>query len=207
MCDVDRFVHVIDLPSPTGWADIGSFNAALACELRSLHSARQAPIDQTLRGGTQTLGDLFEQGHPLVNALKDRIAEAVDGYLAGLPVEAPHPFLGQRTAGWRFTDSWSSRLQQQGFHTDPVHPHGWISSVYYVTVPPGLASHPQHEDWLQFGRPDLPLPGVDRDTLMQRRVAPQPGRLLLFPSMLWHGTVPFGAAAERLTIAFDVVPA
>jgi hypothetical protein len=37
-------------------------------------------------------------------------------------------------------------------------------------------------------------------------VAPQPGRLVLFPSMLWHGTVPFSARAERLTIAFDVVP-
>lgn len=71
----------------------------------------------------------------------------------------------------------------------------------------GLGKPPAAEGWLQFGRPDLPLPGVDRDTLVQRRVAPQPGRLVLFPSMLWHGTVPFGAAAERLTIAFDVVPA
>jgi hypothetical protein len=25
-------------------------------------------------------------------------------------------------------------------------------------------------------------------------------------SMRWHGTTPFDAAAERLTVAFDVVP-
>ena len=30
-----------------------------------------------------------------------------------------------------------------------------------------------------------------------------PGRLALFPSTMWHGTVPF-ADGERLTIAFDV---
>jgi hypothetical protein len=28
----------------------------------------------------------------------------------------------------------------------------------------------------------------------------------LFPSYLWHGTVPFHGADTRLTIAFDVVP-
>ncbi len=207
VCDVQRFVQVIELPAPAGFSDIASFNAALAQELQALHGDRQAPIDQTLRGGTQTVGDIFEQGHPLVDALKARISEAVEAYVAALPQDGTHPFLGRRTAGWRFTDSWSSRLSQQGFHTDHVHPHGWVSSAYYVAVPEGVAEHPQREGWLQFGRPDLPLAGVARDTLVQRMVAPQPGRLVLFPSMLWHGTVPFSAAAERLTIAFDVVPA
>lgn len=207
VCDVERFVQVFDLAPPAGFADMDAFNAALALELRALHADRRAPIDQTLRGGTQTQGDLFEQGHPLVDALKTRIGEAIERYLASLPVDGQHPFLGRRSAGWRFTDSWSSRLHQQGFHTDHVHPHGWISSVCYVAVPEGLADHAAHEGWLQFGRPDLPLPGVDRESLVQRRVAPRAGRLVLFPSMLWHGTVPFSAAAERLTIAFDLVPA
>lgn len=207
VCDVQRFVQVFDLTPPPGFADMASFNAVLAQELRALHGDRQAPIDQTLRGGTQTLGDIFEQGHPLVDALKVRIGEAVDRYVNALPQDTAHPFLGRHSmGGWRYTDSWSSRLWQQGFHTDHVHPHGWISSAYYVAVPDGVAEHLQHEGWLQFGRPDLPLPGLSRDTLIQRLVAPQPGRLVLFPSMLWHGTVPFSATGERLTIAFDVVP-
>jgi hypothetical protein len=33
-----------------------------------------------------------------------------------------------------------------------------------------------------------------------------PGRLILFPSYMWHGTVPFRATAARTTIAFDAVP-
>ena len=32
------------------------------------------------------------------------------------------------------------------------------------------------------------------------------GRLVLFPSYMWHGTVPFHDAASRTTIAFDAVP-
>jgi len=213
LCDVEAFVHVVDLPAPAGWPDMAAFNAALAAELRSLHADRSAPIDQTLRGGTQTMGDIFEQGHPLVDALKARIAQAVTAHVAALgrlAGSSEHPFLGRlprEPGAWRFTDSWSSRLFQQGFHTDHVHPHGWLSSAYYVAVPKGIEDHPQREGWLQLGRPDLPLPGVAPDSLVQRLVAPRPGRLVLFPSMLWHGTRPFAAAGERLTIAFDVVPA
>ena len=38
-------------------------------------------------------------------------------------------------------------------------------------------------------------------------VKPEPGRLVLFPSYMWHGTVPFDGDAPRLTVAFDLVPA
>jgi hypothetical protein len=31
--------------------------------------------------------------------------------------------------------------------------------------------------------------------------------LVLFPSYLWHGTMPFETGGRRLTAAFDVVPA
>jgi hypothetical protein len=31
--------------------------------------------------------------------------------------------------------------------------------------------------------------------------------MVLFPSYMWHGTVPFRSPTPRTTIAFDVVPA
>jgi hypothetical protein len=37
-------------------------------------------------------------------------------------------------------------------------------------------------------------------------VKPKPGRLVLFPSYMWHGTVPFTTDEARMTIAFDAVP-
>jgi len=38
-------------------------------------------------------------------------------------------------------------------------------------------------------------------------VQPLVGRLVLFPSYMWHGTVPFRALQNRTTVAFDVLPA
>ena len=202
--NADLLVAVLDLPAPQGFADMAVFNAALARELRALHHDRAPPVDQTLRGGTQTLGDIFEQRNPLVDALKVRIAEAVDRYVAGLPGDAEHPFLRRRTEGWRFTDSWSSRLGNGGFHTNHVHPHGWISSAYYVVVPESVQHGDDAAGWLQLGEPDFDA-GFTAEAV-RRRVQPRPGRLVLFPSMFWHGTLPFVDGAERLSIAFDVMP-
>ena len=57
--------------------------------------------------------------------------------------------------------------------------------------------------WLQFGEPGPPTrPALPPEHF----VKPAPGLLALFPSSLWHGTVPFGGDEARLSIAFDVVP-
>ena len=199
--DYERFVRVFDLPAPQGFAgDMAAFNLALAEELHALHTDREAPIDQTLRRGTQTRGNLLDQPHPRVQALKTQLSAAIDRYVAELPAEKGHPFLGRNTGRWTYVASWSSRLRSQGFHTNHVHTLGWISACYYVAVPPAVQQGTA--GWIKFGEPDMDL------QLPPRRVEqPQPGRLLLFPSCMWHGTVPFEDTAERLTIAFDLRPA
>ena len=204
--DLDELVGVIDLAPPPGWADMASFNAALAVELTQLHASSQAPIDQTLRHGTQTHGHLFDLALPLVQALRGQIAEAITCWLGERREDAAHPLLGRRTAGWRFAGSWSSRLRRSGFHTNHIHGQGWLSSCYYVQTPASAHASAAHEGWIKFGEPDLPEPMRSRLPPL-RFEAPKPGRLLLFPSYLWHGTVPFDDEAHRLTVAFDVLPA
>lgn len=203
--DLDELVGVIELPPPPGWADIESFNAALALELQRLHTDREAPVDQTLREGTQTRGHLFDLDLPLVQALRGQVARAITDWLANRRTDASHPLLGRRTDAWRFAGSWSSRLRRSGFHTNHVHGQGWLSSCYYVATPASALASATHEGWIKFGEPDLPEPLRARLPPL-RFEAPRPGRLLLFPSYLWHGTVPFDDEAHRLTVAFDVLP-
>jgi uncharacterized protein (TIGR02466 family) len=202
--DYESLVRVFDLGVPDGFADATSFHRALEMELSALHFDHRAPIDQSLRHGTQTLGDIFDQGLPMVNTLKATFAQAIDTFIADLPLDDRHPFLARRTKAWRFTDSWSSCLQSSGFHTNHLHPHGWVSSVYYVCVPEICADQQQRQGWLQFGQPDIEAGQADRVRL---QVQPKPGRLILFPSMFWHGTTPFLQRSRRLSLAFDVVPA
>jgi hypothetical protein len=100
---------------------------------------------------------------------------------------------------------WSVRLRPHGFHVNHYHPEGWISSACYLQLPPAVA-HKGGEGWLKFGEPAFPTRPVLGPEYF---VKPEPGLLALFPSYMWHGTVPFAGEPDetRLTIAFDVVPA
>jgi len=203
--DLARCVGVLALSAPEGFADLDAFHAALQRELEAQHTDQEAPIDQTLRHGTQTRGNLFDQPLPLVQLLKRQIGVAIDAWLAERPDDAEHPFLGRRQAQWHFTDSWSSRLRSGGFHTNHVHGHGWLSCCYYVSIPPGSREAPGQAGWIQFGEPDLPPEARSRFPRLHA-VQPLPGRLVLFPSYFWHGTLPFQDEGHRLTVAFDVMP-
>jgi hypothetical protein len=92
------------------------------------------------------------------------------------------------------------RLTGSGHHAHHVHPAGWFSSAFYVSLPGESEGGPPPAGWLTLGAPPEEL-GLDLQPV--RRIEPRPGRLVLFPSILWHGTEPFGAG-ERLTAACDV---
>jgi tetratricopeptide (TPR) repeat protein len=174
--------------------------AALAERLRGLHLSLHHPLEQSLRGGTQTDGPLFSRIEPEIRALRAAIVAAVEEHVARLPAPQPgHPTLIARRSPIGFSGSWSVRLAGQGYHVNHVHPAGWISSAFYVALPEAAMGGPEQAGWLSIGEATelgLDLPPI-------RLIEPKPGRLVLFPSTMWHGTRPF-AAGERLTVAFDV---
>jgi tetratricopeptide (TPR) repeat protein len=176
----------------------------LAEMLRALHKGRGEYLDQSVRGGTQTDGPLFRRIDPLIRHVRAAVVTAVDNYLRNLPPgDSNHPLLGRgRDRPVRFSGSWSVRLGGGGKHSNHVHPQGWISSALYIALPPRTAGERADAGWFTIGDPDERL-GLSIGP--SRTIEPVPGRLVLFPSYLWHGTVPF-AAGERLTIAFDVQP-
>jgi len=197
----DELVQVFDLDAPPGFADMAGFNAALEEELAGLHPPRREFLGQSLRGGTQTQGHLFGGGHKLVGLLKARIDETVGRYIAALGEDARHPLRGRRGNSFAYSGSWSSRLADCGFHVNHIHPMGWISSCYYAGVPDAVADENARQGWIKFGEPDF-----DSGLSFRRAIQPRPGRLVLFPSYMWHGTIPFRSAQKRTTIAFDAVP-
>ena len=172
----------------------------LAARLRSLHVATHQPIDQSVRGGTQTDGPLFARVDPEIRALRKAVVAAVEGHLSALETDPTHPFLRHRPTSIRFAGSWSVRLTGGGRHSNHVHPEGFVSSALYVAVPPSVASGPAGPGFLALGQPPAEL-GLDLPPLQTLR--PIPGQLVLFPSTMWHGTIPF-ETGERLTVAFDV---
>jgi tetratricopeptide (TPR) repeat protein len=192
----DATVKSIDLQLPQGLL------TSLTALLTKLHNARMSPVDLSVRGGTQTRLNLLDRSEPEIASLRKAIRSAVQSYINGLPpVDHGHPFLSAPRQRFHFAGSWSICLKAAGQHISHVHPAGWISSALYVAVPATL-NNQCREGWLAIGGAPEEL-GLDLPPTSY--VEPKPGRLVLFPSVAWHGTEAF-ERGMRLSVAFDVVP-
>lgn len=171
--------------------------------LHRLHDRSAFPLGQSLRGGSQTRGVLFHRKDPELSALHAAIDKTVKAYRAALPAPDPsHPLLRHRNLPWRLEGSWSVRLAGGDFHASHIHPEGIVSSALYLELPETGGNANSHAGWLEIGRPPADL-RLDLPPL--RTIEPRAGHLALFPSTLYHGTVPF-ESARRLTVAFDLAP-
>ncbi|MET0366335.1 MAG: 2OG-Fe(II) oxygenase family protein [Sphingobium sp.] len=174
---------------------------ALAARLRTLHVARTHPFDMSLRGGTQTAGNILDRDEPELAWLRLAFFSALYGYVGALPAEdMRHPLLGRRRGAITLSDSWSVRLLDGGYHLSHIHPVGTLSAAFYVAVPPRCETEPQ-AGWLTIGAPPLDL---NTGLPPLQVIEPKRGRLVLFPSYMWHGTMPF-PKGERITVAFDTL--
>jgi tetratricopeptide (TPR) repeat protein len=199
----DSLIRIYDLEPPEGFSDMESFNAELNAWLDRVHPATREYLDQSLRNGSQTPDKLFGAGHVLVEKIQRRIRQAVERYIAEMKPDEKHPLASRRARGFDYAGSWSSRLRDCGFHTNHIHPEGWISSCYYVALPKAVEDAQNRQGWIKFGEPALDVALKDP---IRRAIQPRAGRLVLFPSYMWHGTVPFRDTQPRTTIAFDAIP-
>lgn len=202
-CDYERLVFPQQLEVPPGWPDMASFFADLKRSLGRLHDTQQHPLlFQSLRHGTETTNDLTQSTDPVIRALFQAFVAPIDGYLERIG-HGSDPLRRRNVGSWRFNGSWSVRLRTSGFHTNHVHPRGWISSACYIDLPDHMADTGCEEGVLIFGEPSI----VTQPALRaEHAVRPEVGMLVLFPSYFWHGTVPFAGERTRLTVAFDAVP-
>ncbi len=200
--DYDRFVAKIFIDAPEGFASVAEFNAALLVALAPLHAQRSVrPIDQTLYGGTQSLGRLWEEKAPVFQTFKTAMLATARRYVESLPDDSGHPFLAQKSTDLACAGAWSVKLVSGGGHVDHFHPKGWISATYYVRVPPEL-SQEEKAGFLRLGGSGVP--GVNLPP--ERWVRPEEGAVVFFPSYIWHGVEPFTAASERVAAPFDLAP-
>lgn len=197
-----RYVLPQFIDTPQGWPTRDAYLADLAKALHHLHAFRTHPVGQSLRTGSQTDLVMDYAEDPAVRAFAQAIDGPIRRYMQHIAADR-NDFATRRTGNYKLSGAWSVRLRPNGHHVNHVHPDGWLSSACYIELP---AMEHDREGWIQFGKPGLlTSPPLDAEHFVE----PEPGLLVLFPSYMWHGTIPFSGpdGSVRLTIAFDVVPA
>jgi tetratricopeptide (TPR) repeat protein len=199
--DYGAFVKPWRLDTPEGWSDLDDYLQDLTAALEQLHGPWAHPVGQSLRGGSQTSQSLRRSDDPAIRAFFQAIDGPIRRHMSTLGKGAD-PLRRRNRGRYRVSGVWSVRLRGGGFHVDHVHPEGWLSSACYIALPAAIARG--REGWIRFGQPGVVTP---RPLPAEHFVKPEVGEVVLFPSYMWHGTVPFEDEGRRLTIAFDLIPA
>lgn len=199
----ETFVKAYTIPTPPGYESLAEFNQALNRALNSFHTDKDQPSDQTLRGGTQSIAGLLDKNVKEIQEARECFQKIARGYIDSLPDDPTHPLLSRKSDNVTFAGSFSIRLRDEGFHVNHTHPEGWISSCYYVSLPDEVKEGTDKQGWIKFGESPLDL-GVREK--IGKIIQPQEGLLALFPSYMFHGTVPFHSKQNRTTMPTDIIP-
>lgn len=202
LCDYEALVRAYDIAPPEGWVTLDAYLADLAAALDRAHLYSHHPASQSLRHGSQTTYRLTGSDDPVIQAFFRALDAPIRQHLAHLG-RGTDPVRSRNSGDYRIEGAWSVRLNPGGFHKDHFHAEGWLSSAFYVQTPESALDSPDREGWIRFGQPPF---RTDPPQAAEHYVRPKPGRLVLFPSYMWHGTVPFTTDERRMTIAFDAVP-
>ncbi len=205
--DFDRVIRAYTIEPPEGWSTLAAFMSDLRTHLNTIHDTLSEPLEQSVRHGTQTSINLAYTEDPMIKALMAALGERISEHIARMQVSRDplaDPLGARHNGRFAYSGAWSVRLRPGGHHINHIHPDGWLSSAFYVDLPPVVQDgDDSHAGWIKFGEFDVP---ADPPLTAERYVKPEPGRLVLFPSYMLHGTVPFGGHERRTTFAFDLVP-
>ena len=159
------------------------------------------PYEVTTISGYQTLGNLFSNPKGSLAKLDRIIKTEIQSYHSKY-----------KSMECLFMDLWPGKIRLSGWFVHLLggghqsvhnHPEGWLSGVVYLKLPEAPKGD---EGCIEFGLNgyDYPLLNDDYPRTLHR---PQKGQIVLFPSSLFHKTLPIAADEERLSISFDLLPA
>ncbi len=191
-----------------GWPTIAAFNAELAEYVYGHPTLMRDPPAKATKYGSQTMEILNCADRPIV-ALQRFIEDSVADYIATSLSAAKTAYAAAPPPAWQL-HGWAVVLRSGGHQTPHFHPAAIISGVYYVRVPEIVRAGSAGEaGFIKFGHPRVisTAGATAGEDPLTASVRPEEGIIVLFPSYFWHYTVPFESQEERISIAFDVLPA
>ena len=155
-----------------------------------------------LINGEQTYGDFFNDDHPFVDSLLSVIKSGLVRYRKQF-YGSEDPFIKNFPKADNFIiKGWLIRLHKGGSLKFHNHDAGWVSGTIYFKLPEPRRNC---EGDLKFSPGGGIFPEF-QDKTLDKTLRLEEGSLVLFPSSLWHTTVPFEADDDRVCLAFDITP-
>ena len=178
--------------------DSDKFSLDLSKVLKSYDFVWQ-PASKSTTGGYHTSGNLFNSKNLEIKRLEAIIKEKIKVYRT--QHKKNKDFFITKWPVKNEIEAWHVKLLKKGFQTSHIHPSGWLSGCFYLKIPSDLKKDEGAIKFTLFGY-DYPFD----QKLPVYTYTPKVFDLVLFPSSLFHETIPFSSQQERHVIAFDIMP-
>lgn len=172
-------------------------NAEILMESQRMRSDSSGVTKSNL-GGWHSKGNLFDSDVPCIREVRDAATEAIFDVTRKTTKKVDPESLRMRLFAWMNANP------PKSYNAPHTHPMAHWSGVYYV-------SQPNVEDrfsgMIEFldPRTDLPNWRILGGSAFRpkRRIRPEVGELVIFPSYLTHWVYPNNSQEERISIAFN----
>jgi len=179
------------------YPNLESFNAELRAKILALKD--QSPGMQVSNvGGWHSEPNLLQIiGEPHASRLGQMFVECVKSAFDTM-VDSPIPFPTSHTI-----EAWANVNGRGDTNASHIHAGCPWSGVYYVATDANAAGELEFADprtsALMITHPLNPFHATNAV-----RVAPVPGMMVVFPSFLYHGVMPYRGEGPRISIAFNL---
>ena len=192
-----KFVRVCE--PLDGVDDADGFLRDLMDDLQSREAIWEPP-GKTTRHGFQTMSNLFKKPYGRLVELDRIIKDTIENYRFEFSSEnCDFIKLFPKTLT---LSGWFIRLIKGGHQTEHIHSGAWLSGIFYLQMP---KCTDQEEGSIELGLWGYDYPILNK-SYPKNRFYPKNGGIILFPSSLFHRTIPFHSDEERMSIAFDLRP-
>ena len=164
-----------------------------------------------LTNGQQSAGNLFKRPEASFRALAELIKQEFLNYknkFSNIEFGADCELIKAFPNELEFTSSWYVKMQQGGHLSAHIHEIGWLSGAVYLAMP----TPNNNEGAFEYGTHGDDYPIKTTNSFPTAHIMPSVGDIVLFPSSLFHRTIPFYSGSftaneSRICIAFDLKPA
>lgn len=198
----EHLVRPTQINSIPEYIDLAAFNAALIDHVLAHPTLAKEPHNKATRNGQQTDNLALGDRGP-VAALQGLIGDALDDYLKAIGSGIEHPYPSMIPPLTKI-DIWGTVLGAQGHQAAHMHRAAWVSGVYYAKLPDIMHTGDHGTaGWIEFCRPPDHFKCEAEHAV--HLIEPKEGLLVLFPSYVYHRTLPFESDDKRISIAFDLL--
>ena len=165
----------------------------------SKNDYRSQPL---LHNGSQSSGNLFLLKDPFISSLRECIEIRIGQYRS-LFKDSSEGFLKNWPAKYDLF-GWLVSIKEGGNLDAHNHKEGWLSGSFYLNLPK-TGTESSDEGNIAFGYAGPRYPAIEPAPI-KKIIDVKTRDICMFPSSLFHETIPFSAPTERVSFAFDVIP-